>query len=167
MTIEKKDYDLIGILNDEEDMLDSFSDYSGYVCDVIHELADNYIPVYYDDIWENARDISEYIDDAIAEGLTEGLADINKVLQYGYDRYYSQSLYNNLDIISFNMVADIINEYLDSQDNIKDIDLEEIESAIEEEVEDFDHNNQTTAFNDIAQLIIQKIEAEEFKLEED
>lgn len=170
MGIEKRDYDLIGILDDEESVLDSLKDYSSsYVCDAISELADGSVPIYNNEIWEHARDIKEYTEDAQSEGLCEGVTDIEKLFQIGYYMYYQRSLYDNLDIIAFNMVAEKINEILDGLDEevLNNLDLEAIEEEIESKTENFDNNNLMSIIDDFVNDIESEIEDGTYNIEEE
>lgn len=165
--IEKRDYELFGVLEDEQDVLESVSDYSGstYLCDAISEIADGAIPVYNSEIWKNASDISEYIEEAIAEGLADTSKDVDlmRVFQAGYYQYYSQSLHNNIDAIAFNLVAEKINAYLASID-VKDIEIDEIEEAIDEELESFDNNSYMSDIDKVVDTLIERISEGEFKI---
>lgn len=171
--LEKKEYDLIGILDNEEDMLSSFeNDYTGssmYVCDLISEVADSYIPIYYNDIWEHARDISDYIEEAQAQGLAEGVEDLQKLFQCGYYQYYTESLYKNLDTIAYNMVVDKINEHLGTltESVIDNIDFGELESKIEELTKDYDNNNRISDIEDEVETLIEEIKDGEYNILDD
>jgi hypothetical protein len=161
--IEMRNFDLIGILDDEQDCLESFKEHSGYVCDAISEVADSYIPIYNSDVWKNASDIQEHIEEAIAQGLapTEGGTDIDlvKIFQAGYYQYYTQSLYNNLDTLAFNYIADKVNEALNqlNEATVEAIDIEAIEDEIENETDGYDNNNRFDDLEDTAQSIIERI----------
>jgi hypothetical protein len=171
-TIELKDYNLLGNLADESSAIDSFiGEYdSGYVCDVISEIADRFIPIYNYDVWEHAKDIQEYIEEAIDEGLvsTDGRdIDLIKIFQGGYYVYYQRSLYDNLDNMVFNMIAEKVNEHLDNQNEeaINLIDLGEIESEIESISFNYDNNNKMSDIHYEANRIIQAIANGEFMIE--
>lgn len=168
--LEKKDFNLIGNLDDEEDALNQFAQYSGsyYVCDAISEIADGYVPIYTYDIWENAKHIRDSIEEANANGLNEGVTDIEKILQSGYYQYYSDSLYQNLGAIFYNMVTEKVNEYLNTLNEEEYLDIEEsdIEDAIEELIEDYDNNNYISDIEDGADSIIERIKDREFNLTE-
>lgn len=163
--IELKGYDLDGILDNEEDVLESFYEYNGgtYICDATTEIADNHIPIYNYNVWENASDIQEHIENALAEGLidTSGDVDLIKIFQAGYYQYYSERLSENLDTLCFNYVAKKVNDYLQNEDT-SNIDEDAIESRIESETEDYDHNNMFDALEDIANEIIEEIKEEAF-----
>lgn len=163
--IPKKSYDLIGLLDDEQDCLESFPEHSGYVCDAISELADSYIPIYTGEIWEGASDISDYIEQAIAEGLApvDGRnIDLSKIFQSGYYVYYQESLYKNLDAMAFNYVVDKINEFLSEVDDVSELDIDEIEGEIESATDSYDNNNTFDDLDDIVNDIIDRINEEEF-----
>lgn len=165
--IEKKEYNLLGNLDDERDVLDQFSDYYGdiYISDVITEIADNNTPTYTDDIWSNVRDIKEYIEEAIAEGIAD-LEDLTKIFQAGYYTFYQRSLYNNLDNLIYNLIADSVNEYLNNlkNDQIEKLDISTIESEIESASEEYDNNNRTRDIYDKANEIIEGIKNGDFDL---
>uniref|UniRef100_A0AB39C7Q2 B-form DNA mimic Ocr n=1 Tax=Bacillus phage KoopaTroopa TaxID=3234046 RepID=A0AB39C7Q2_9CAUD len=165
--IELKDYELDGILDGEEDALESFYEYNGstYICDATAEIADNYIPIYNYNVWENASDIQEHIENALAEGLvdTSGDVDLIKIFQAGYYQYYNERLSENLDILCYNYVAKLVNDYLQNEDT-DSIDEDAIESRIESETDSYDHNNTFDALEEIAKGIIEEIKEEEFAM---
>ena len=171
MTIELKSYNLLGDLDDEQDALESFTtDYEGnvYVCDAITEIADRYIPIHYSDIWENARDIQEHIEEAVAQGILEGVNDLIKIFQAGYYQFYSQSLYNNLDALVYNMITENVNQFLKEHTEIVSLlDIEEVEHEIETVSEDYDNNKKFSDIEDEVARIIQAIKDGEFNLESD
>lgn len=59
-------------------------DYDGSV----HQIIDNMIDIYYVDIRKWAVDNYEYVEDAIEEGLTEGVTDYHKLIQIGQYVFY-------------------------------------------------------------------------------
>lgn len=163
--IELKGYELNNILSDEEDALESFYEYGEgtYICDATTAIADNYIPIYTHEVWSNASDIQEYIEEALSNGLVDTTSEVDliKIFQAGYYEYYSQSLNDNLDILCFNYVAKKVNDYLHNEDT-SNIDEDAIESRIESETEDYDHNNMFDSLDDIANEIIEEIKEEAF-----
>lgn len=167
--VELRDFDLLGDLDSEQDALESMYEYDGgYVCDNITEIADNYIPIYTHELWTNAYNIKEYIEEAIAQGLTDtSNPDIDSMFQSGYYQYYTTSLYNNLDTIAFNMIAKLVNEKIDTIDEDMHIDIEDIENAIEEKTDNFDNNNDMSSIEDIANEIIEEYFIEEEEEEEE
>lgn len=163
MKIETKSYELIGILDDEQDMLESLSEKSGYICDAISETADNYIPIYTHEVWENASALQEHIEEAISSGLAgvEGNnIDLVKIFQAGYYQYYTQSLYDNLDILIFNYLAEGINEKLKnvSENTLKRIDFEALNDEIENEASGYDNNNTFDDLEDTVNDIFEQLE---------
>lgn len=154
-------YDNNELLGNEIDVLEEFSSYNGsmYVCDAISELADSYIPIYDNDVWKDAYEISDYIEQAISEGLVD-TSDINlvKIFQGGYYCYYTELLNNNLDAIAFNIIANNINMYLQSidADNL-DLDLDEIEEQINDGIKNFDNNSYISDLDEITNDIIDGI----------
>jgi hypothetical protein len=167
--IQKRNYNLLGNMPDEIDAIESFiNDFSGdsYICDVIAEIADNYIPIYTDDIWKNAYDIKEYIEEAIASGIAgvEGNdIDLSRVFQAGYYQFYSQSLYENLDTMAFNIVVDGVNAGLQHYD-VSNLDIDAIEDKIETETHAYDNNDMMSDIHDIISNIHEKIQEGEYNL---
>lgn len=157
-----KDYNLIGILDDESDALDVFAEKDGYICDAISSTADDYIPIYTHDVWKHASDIQEHIEEAISSGIAGvegGDIDLVKIFQAGYYQYYTQSLYDNLDTLAFNYIATKVNEALSqlNEETQKAIDLAEIVDEIETETNGYDNNNRFDDLEDTAQSIIERM----------
>lgn len=108
-----------------------FCDYNnGYICDIINEIADNNIAIYYSDIFEWAKSNVGYIEEALNEFGTpqdiNGKVDFIRIIQQG--QYYAneQDLYKNLkDTILFR-----IYDYLQHDLNIAEI-TEEQQAKIE------------------------------------
>lgn len=170
--IELRSFNLLGDLQDEDGALvDFMSNYdSGYVCDIISEIADNYIPIYNNEVWEYASSISEYIEEAIEEGLapTDGRdIDLIKIFQSGYYVYYQRALYQNLDEMVYNMMASKVNEFLngDGAEFLGNIDLDDIASEIESLSDSYDNNNKMSDIEYESDRIIQAIKDEEFELQ--
>lgn len=163
--VELRSYNILGELDDEEDALQSFFEYSGntYVCDAITEIGDNFIPIYTSDVWKNAGDIQEYIEEAIAQGIAhvEGTnIDLIRIFQAGYYQYYCQSLYDNLDTLAFNYIADKINEAVNelNRATLDAIDFEAVEKAIEDATNNYDNNNRFYDLEEKAKEIIENIQ---------
>jgi len=174
--LETKELNLLGELNDEQGVLEDFiSDYQGsstYVCDAISEAADHAVPISNHDIWKSAYDISEYIEDAISEGLApvqSGSVNLIKIFTAGYYQYYSQALHTNLDIMVYNYMAEEINTYLDrlDEDILDELNIDDIESRLEDEADDFDHNNTFDFIDEIIESIKEYIDELVEELEED
>lgn len=173
--IEERSYNLLGDLKDEQDCLESLinNGYDGdnYLGDAISEIADNYIPIYTNDIWENVADIQEYVEEAIASGLAvvEGRnVDLTKIFQAGYYQYYTQSLYDNLDTLAYNYIVNKVNNALNdlNEVTVEANDLEAIEYNIELVTSDTDNNDKFDDLNEKAQGIIEDINAGEYAKQE-
>ena len=90
---------------------DRFCDYSGYcyICDVISEIADSNIDIYYYDLFKWLPDNYSYVEEAIENGLCDtSKADIPKMIQAGQYEAFTQDLYTNLDEIMFNYCLNYI-----------------------------------------------------------
>lgn len=89
------------------DLGEYFVDYNnGYICDVITQIADNKAPIYYNDIWEEAKNNQEYIEEALQEFGTptdsNGNVDLIKTFQQGIYLKNEHNLYENLgDILKY------------------------------------------------------------------
>lgn len=170
MTIEFKEYNLLGNLQDEEDALWSFeNEFSGstYLGDAISEIADNHVPIYTDDIWEFVKDIQEYVEEAVAQGLAEtssGDFDLTSLFSAGYYQFYIQSLYDNLDTMIYNIIAFGVNEYIVGLDEefASSLDIGDIKDEIELLSENIDNNDTFSAIEDAVDVLKQRIEDGEF-----
>lgn len=169
--VEIRGYNLLGNLDDEQDAIDSFlgNGYSGYICDVISEVADNHIPIYNGDIWENVADIQEYVEEAISSGIApvnHGDVDLIRIFQAGYYEYYSQALYNSLNDMVFNYIAEKVNEHLSSLDNeaLNAIDIDAVTEAVEGKADNIDNNDTFNDMDDAGQEIIDAITDGEYAL---
>lgn len=169
--LEMKEFNFLHDLNDEIDALTSFmTDYnSGYVCDVIGEVADSNVPIYTSDVWENVSKIQEYVEEAIEEGLapTDGRdIDLIRIFQAGYYVYYQRSLYNNLDTMVYNMIVDKVNVFLNenSEEYDGNVDLDKIIEDIEMKSDGYDNNNQMEDIFNEADDIIEGIKNCDYEL---
>ena len=113
-----------------------FRDYdNGYICDIITEIADNKIDIYYSDLFEWAKYNFDIIQEANEELGTP--TDITKQIQQGQFLSYERDLYDNLeDIIKF-----YIYDYIEKDLNIKELSEKQIEE-IENEIDFSDNNEQ-------------------------
>ena len=114
MTVELKNYALEYRLDDEQDAIDQLSGYdTGDIEQAIFETADSYTPIYDSDIWKNAQDVQDSIEEALAEGLCEISRDVSltKILQTGYFHFYRNLLSANIDIVAFNKTAEFVKKY--------------------------------------------------------
>lgn len=114
--IEYSDYNgNLDKLGNLYDMIDEFEDLSMdseiYICDYITEIADSHIPVYTNNIWEEAEEIQEWIEEVITEngGLIKN--DLIRTFSYAIYRYNEDGLYENLDAMLFNKAV----QYLDDK----------------------------------------------------
>lgn len=113
---------------------DNICDYdSGYVCDIISEIADRNIDIYHEDLFEWAKGNYTYIDDATAELGRPNT--IIKEIQQGQFYRNEQELYDNLE----EMLLLFVYDYLDK--NEIDLTDEQIEN-LESEIGSMDNNNQ-------------------------
>lgn len=165
--LELKQYDLLLEIDGygEEDIIEELKEYDGstYVGDAISEVADSNVPIYYNDIWKNAQDIQEYIEQAVAEGLVDTSSnqiDLNKIFQVGYYEYITRLLYANVDSFAFNTVAVKLNEYFNTltEEQLASLDFADIEEDLESKTENFDNNNHLSVIDDIFEELKEEIE---------
>ena len=88
MNVYQLENDLISALEDEKDSILS----NKYPEDLIHELADSYVPIYYNDIAQCLVDDTSLaeLDD---EGLAEGVTDVFKRIQIAIYERLSNTAY--------------------------------------------------------------------------
>ena len=162
MTVELKEYALEYRLDDEKDAIDHLSGYdNGYISDKVHEVADLYTPIYDSDIWKNAEDIQDSIEEALEEGLCEisrGVK-LTSIFQTGYYHFYRTVLSANIDIIAFNKIAEKVNEHIKgmSEEQLEElaVDFDLLTDEIEDKADNFSINHSDfNVIDDIAQVII-------------
>lgn len=142
--LETVGYELIGILEDEQGALESLErEYKGSTCidDAITEIADKFIPIYDEELWKNAEDIEDYIQESIMQtGIDERNFSLSRLFQGGYYQYYSESLYHNLDEVMYNRSVNLVNEKLKGEDVRREV-WENIAADLDDLCEDIDHND--------------------------
>ncbi len=78
-------------LNDENDLYDEL-DYSG----AIHEQIDSLIDIYYYDLRKWSVENFEYIEEALEDGLLEGVTDFHKLIQGGQYKKFSGEIIDDI-----------------------------------------------------------------------
>lgn len=113
---------------------DYFCDYdNGYICDIITEIADNNIDIYYYNLFEWAKNNFDIIEESNAEMGAPN--NIIKQIQQGQFLYYERDLYENLhDIVLFRLY-----DYIE-----KDLNIDELTEEQTDEIEllNLDDNNE-------------------------
>ncbi|AHZ09696.1 hypothetical protein FP74_gp100 [Bacillus phage CAM003] len=160
--LELAQYDYIEVLEDEIDVLERFNEYDGStsICDAITEIADAAVSIYPADLWKNAYEMKEYIEEAMSSGLCETprgqQPDLDKIFAAGYYEYYSQLLYNNESEMYYNYIANIVNKWIETlnYEQLEKLDIDELDACIEHEKGDIDSNSYMEELEDIAKRII-------------
>lgn len=130
---------------------DRFCDYDhGYICDIITEIADNAIDIYYSDLFEWAKDNFSIIEEANEELGTP--TDITKQIQQGQFIYYERDLYDNLE----DSILLCIYNYLQH-----DLKIEEITEEQNELIEEIDRNDNNARLEDILEEARKIVEGED------
>ena len=128
---------------------DCICDYNeGYICDVIAEISDDHVDIYYSDLFEWCKGNFGYVNEWIEECGSSG--DIIKDIQGGQYKQISDELYENME----EMLLLFAYNYLFANGIIlNDEQLEELES----DISIMDNNN---TLDEIIDLINEKIESE-------
>lgn len=120
--------ELLKEYENNNDLLYTIEDYthstSGYICDIISEIANNQTDIYYSGLFDwlkNDSNAVESIESALAEfGTpkgTDGNADFIKILQQGQFYQNEQKLYDDLDAIGKIWLL----AYLRDKENLQEI----------------------------------------------
>lgn len=116
------------------DLGDRLRDYSnGYICDIITEIADNNVDIYYSDLFEWAKNNFSIIEEANEEFGTPN--DITKQIQQGEFLAFERELYENLE----DNLKYFIYDYIEKDLKIKEITEEQNENLLDW---DFSDNNE-------------------------
>jgi hypothetical protein len=100
------------VFTDAQDLYDHL-DYDGS----IHGIVDSHIDIYYYDLRKWAVDNYGYIEEALEEGLVEGVTDFHKLIQCGQfvqlteqAHRYIEELYSEYDGVLFNVETEELAE---------------------------------------------------------
>lgn len=119
----KFDGDLVGFVTDddlfEELELEDYNDLDCYslhneASDYIHEIADGRVDIYYYKMRQWAVDNWHHVEDAMEEGLAEGITDYHKLIQIGQFHAMYDELSRDLDNL-INEIKDDAKEYYEQQ----------------------------------------------------
>lgn len=133
----------------------SFEGYrNDYIGDIISELSDNNVDIYYSYLLEWAKDNYIYIDDATAE-LGHGKDFINDI-QIGQYYYYNKEICNNLK----EYLRYFAYDYLLNTKEIKTIKDKDIEN-IDSELDCIDNNNRLSDIELIIDNFVESLEESE------
>lgn len=119
----KEKYNLLKSSNDYTMYIFDYSNSSFYFDDLIHELTDDMIDIYYYDLnkWiANTNDASAYMEQVVQEfGIDAKNYNFYEHVQQAQYFYYSDSLYNDIDIIkeSYLLAQLICEDVLEIDDN--------------------------------------------------
>lgn len=121
------------------DLFESGVDYSGYICDMIREVANSYVDRYKDDLLKWAKYHYDYIEEGMDTFGTpqdsNGNADFLQIIRQGEYLYYDRLFYDNLDeFIKYYSLKYLI-------DNKINIDDEKLEELLKVASTDIDNNN--------------------------
>lgn len=108
----------LDVLENLQDMLYEFevaNEEEAYICEIINEIANSYVPIYHHRIWKEASEIPDWIEEAMNEvgGLING--DLISTFQYGISRYNERGLYENIDSLKYNYAILYLDDIYDNQ----------------------------------------------------
>lgn len=139
------------------DLGEYFVDYNnGYIGDIITEIADNKVPIYYNDIWEEAKENQEYIEEVLQEFGTPtdetGNVDLMRVFQQGIYLKNERNLYENLeDIFKYYMY-----DYIE-----KELKIDEITENQNDDLLDWDFSDNNEKLENLIEHIENILNKEE------
>lgn len=170
LLIEKRGYNVIGILENEVQAITSFeSNFSGelFIRDVIEQISKNNVPISYYDVWLNAKNIVEYIEEAMECKLIDPNADsfnLVEMFRSGYFLYYQNTLTENLDALVFNIMRVKVNEVLNTytEEELENLAINEIESEMLTVTEKYDCDKKLSDIELETEKIVNKINNGEF-----
>lgn len=133
------------------DLGDRFRDYdNGYICDIITEIADANIDIYYYDLFEWAKNNFDIIEEANAEMGAPN--DIIKQIQQGEFLAFERDLYDNLeDSLKYFMY-----DYIE-----KDLEIEEITEEQNEKLLDWDFSDNNEQLENLIDHINETLQKNE------
>lgn len=88
-----------------EDLYTEYDD--GFIDDIAREVADNLAPIYYEDLWDAAKNIEEDINEVLANFT---ISNINDLLRLGCIEHSIKAIYEFREIILYNVIARRVNE---------------------------------------------------------
>lgn len=149
------------IKNDLGEFGDRFTEYEGrqYICDVITEIADNNVDIYYYNLFEWVKNNWEWVDDACSEFGMPDCHDSNiiiKLIQQGQFMYNERDLYDNLDSTMLNYCLDYIKRALEHE-TITQSQYDELENKCT----NVDNNDTLEDFEDFCKELFETEEDEE------
>lgn len=130
---------------------DCLEDYdNGYLCDIITEIADNHVDIYYSNLFKWATDNYAYIEEAEDEfgqpTDERGKFDIIKLIQQGQYYAYEQELYENFRDIVLNRLYNYIVSNLgiieiteEQNDKILELNIDDNNELLENLFEELDN----------------------------
>lgn len=158
-------------MGDDDNAFSNFNDYSGgtYICDAIAEIADGMVDIYNGDLWENAPKVSDYIEQAMEEGLVDTSSrnfSLTNAFQAGEYEYYTAALYKNLDELACNYMLNYLDgtEICVSYVGTEELDIEienvfeEIISRLDDKLDDVSNVDNNDRFWDLEEMAMQMLD---------
>lgn len=144
--------------NNLDSFIDCLNDYdSGYICDIISEIADSHTSIYHSDISEFISNNVEEVNETIEEFGWNGCGgDLYKAGQMAEYRKNEDDMYNELEEGLFNVALSHI-QYTMEVEEISDEQLDEIDNLCY----DTDNNDRLEDFLEKVEEIVTGEEEEE------
>jgi hypothetical protein len=136
-----------------EDLRDEFLEYdSGYICDIISEIADSNVDIYNYDLMQSVKDL---YNSGAYEGMMQEFGssnDLIKDLQQAQYYYNSTLLYDNYD----ELLVDFVNYQTKEKSLglIENEQLEDLQDYVRMNIDDFDNNDMLENIIDEIQSLI-------------
>ena len=157
MELEKKLYSIRG--KEKKELLEeaeiSLMDYD-YISDGMMELADSNVDIHYHDLRHWADENYPYIEEAMEEGICEGVTDFHRLIQLGQYQKFMSVLYENEKELYFNILLELFEE--DAEEEILNYFegeiVEKLETIAEEEI---DSNDSGSIFQEKIDELLEKL----------
>lgn len=154
-------------MGDDDVAFEQFNDASDsdYICDYISEIADNMCDCY--KVWDNAKYMQEYIEEAVAEGLVDTRNfDLDSAFIAGAYEYYTQALYKNLDELACNYMLNYLDgteicvAYVGTEELDIEIDRisEEIISRLDDKLDEVSNVDNNDRFWDLEEMATEMLD---------
>lgn len=155
------------IMYDDDTAFEQFNDASDsdYICDYISEIADDMCDC--SKVWDNAKYMQEYIEEAIAQGLVDtSKFDLDRAFIAGAYEYYTQALYDNLDELACNYMLEYLNgteicvAYVGTEEfDIENEEiLEDIISRLDDKLDDVSNVDNNDRFWDLEEMVMEMLD---------
>ena len=143
-----------GILEQVEAELFQF----GYIGDGFSEISDSSVDIYYHGLRQWAVENYQYIEEAMEEGLCEGVTDFHELIQRGQYQRFTNLIYENEKELYFNILLELFEE--DAEEEILTYFQCEIVEKLETIAEGIDNNDSGDVFQEKIDELLEELSEE-------